>query len=98
VAEYLQGARPRRLFLKEQVAAIALQTICVVHPMLMSSRQAIPIWLAVVAAILRSPIVAGAWWLSQRKDLRAALALTVNLGGLAAIGLGFVLAVGHAEG
>jgi hypothetical protein len=57
-----------------------------------------PVWLAVIGTSLVSPAVAAEYWLTHLKDMRAALALVVNVGGLAANGLGLVLAAGHAAG
>jgi hypothetical protein len=52
----------------------------------------------VIAASLLSLVVAGVYWLTHLKDLRAGFALMVNLGGLAANGLGLAAAAAWAAG
>ena len=54
--------------------------------------------LVVIGASVVSPVVAGVYWLTRLRDLRAALALLVNVGGLGIDALGIMLAAGHAAG
>jgi hypothetical protein len=79
-------------------AAAGMWTVYVADSSLMSARWIGPLWLAVIAASLLSLVVAGVYWLAHIKDLRAGLALMVNIGGLAANGLGLVAAAAWAAG
>ena len=80
------------------VAAAALWAAYLANPSQMSAPWVGPLWLAVMAASLLSLVVAGVYWLGHLKDLRAGLALMVNVAGLAANGLGFVVAAAWAAG
>ena len=80
------------------LAAAAMWAAYLADPSQMSARWIGPLWLAVIAASLLSLVVAGVYWLTHLKDLRAGFALMVNLGGLAANRLGLAAAAAWAAG
>ena len=80
------------------VAATALWTAWVISTSALSGQQWGPVWIGVIGASLLSPLIAGGVWLAHLKDWRRCVAVLVNVGGLAADGLGFVLAAGYYAG
>ena len=80
------------------LAAIGLWSAFIAYPSIISSGQLNPVWISVLGASIISPVCAGVYWLTHVKDLRAVLALAVNLFGLAFNGLGLFLAAGYAAG
>lgn len=79
-------------------AALALWTFFIVEPLKMSASVMNPIWIMVLGASVILPLVAGVYWLTHLQDLRAILALLVNMAGIAVNVLGLILAAGHAAG
>ncbi|HEX3150876.1 MAG TPA: hypothetical protein VHR66_22550 [Gemmataceae bacterium] len=86
------------LFWIPPVAAAALWTVFAIMPGQLSGHTWGPVWIAVIGASLLSPVVAVGVWLAHLKDWRRGVAVLVNIGGLAANGLGFVLAAGYYAG
>lgn len=80
------------------IAATCLWVVWACYPSMPSSTLMNVVWLGVIGASLVSPVVAGVYWLTRLKDLRAALALLVNVGGLGIDAVGIMLAAGHAAG
>lgn len=80
------------------LAAIALWTAFVVSPLKMSGSYWNAVWIAVLAGSVISPMVAGIYWLTHIKRVRAAFALIANVAGVAGNAIGLILAAGHAAG
>lgn len=79
-------------------AALAWWTIFVLEPLKFSGQVWNPIWILILGSSAISPLVAGIYWLTHLNELRAILALLVNMAGIAVNVLGMFLAAGHAAG